>query len=57
MSFGWCDLDLPASLRLFVTAALDRLKEIEVPGQLLARWVVLAGEPGSADSESTRRGE
>jgi hypothetical protein len=55
--FGWCDLNLATALRRFVTAALDRLKEIEVPGQVLGRWVALTGELGSADSESTGGGE
>jgi hypothetical protein len=42
--FGWCDLDLADALRIFSAAVLDRLKEIEVPDESLARWVTLIDE-------------
>jgi len=49
-AFGWADLPLPAALRVFVVAALERLKEIEAEEQSLARWAGLVGELRSGDS-------
>jgi hypothetical protein len=55
--FGWCDLDLRVALTLFVTATLDRLKEIEVPEVLLAQWVALTRELRSTHAEPLEGGE
>ena len=50
-AFGWADLALPAALRVFVVAALERLKEIEADERSLEKWLALLTELRSGDSE------
>jgi hypothetical protein len=50
VAFGWADLPLPVALRVFVVAALERLKEIEADGQSLERWTGLLSDLRSGDS-------